>query len=168
MARAGLVAWDLMDSVRLHGLRRGLGALALALALGAWAACGAPTAHRPDTGLVSRLGRDEVVARLRAVLGRAQAPTIMDVRVTDEHVDLVWLDTRQVSRWRFRDIESIDIRSRDHVVTLRLENKQYVYRIDFTTDADATALVDLLMSLYQAGASAEVELPRITRDRERP
>ena len=140
-------------------------ALALALvALG----CGAPRAYEPDTTLVSKLGHDEAVARLRTLLGRAESPTVFEVHVTDEHIDLVWLDTRQTSRWRFRAIESIDIRTSDHVVTLRLENKRYIYRIDFTTDADATAFVDLVTSFYRAGGSAEVTLPPVTRDRERP
>jgi hypothetical protein len=144
-------------------------ALALALALAVAApGCGAPHAHQPDTTLVAKLGHDEAVARLRTLLGRAESPTASEVHVTDEHIDLVWLDTRQTSRWRFRAIESIDIRTSDHVVTLRLENKRYIYRIDFTTDADATGFVDLVASFYRAGSSAEVPLPSITRDRERP
>jgi hypothetical protein len=141
----------------------------LALVLAAAApGCGAPRAHQPDTTLVAKLGHDEAVARLRTLLGRAESPTVAEVHVTDEHIDLVWLDTRTTSRWRFHAIESIDIRSSDHVVTLRLENKRYIYRIDFTTDADAAALVDLIASFYRAGGSAEVKLPPITRDRERP
>jgi hypothetical protein len=146
-------------------------ALALAVALALVAAtpgCGAPRAYQPDTNMVAKLGHDEAVARLRTLLGRAESPTVSEVHVTDEHIDLVWLDTRQTSRWRFRAIESIDIRTSDHVVTLRLENKRYIYRIDFTTDADATAFVDLVASFYRARGSAEVELPPITRDRERP
>jgi hypothetical protein len=142
---------------------------ALALALVATApGCSAPRAYRPDTELVAKLGHDEAVARLRMLLGRAESPTVSEVHVTDEHIDLVWLDTRQTSRWRFRAIESIDIRSSDHVVTLRLENKRYIYRIDFTTGADATTFVDLVASFHRARGSAEVELPPITRDRERP
>jgi hypothetical protein len=145
-----------------------LAALALILALGSASGCGAPRAYQPDTTLVATLGHDEAVDRLRALLGRAEAPTVLDVRVTHEHIELVWLDNRDVSRWRFHAIESIDIRSSDHVVTLRLENKRYIYRIDFTTAADATELVDLIASFYRAGSSAEVALPPITRDRERP
>jgi hypothetical protein len=148
-----------------------LAALAVTLAalgLGMAPGCSAPRAYQPDTTLVSRLGHDEAVARLRALLGRAESPTVVEVDVTDEHIDIVWLDTREVSRWRYRAIEGIDIRSSDHVVTLRLENKRYIYRIDFTTEADATGLVDLVTSFYRAGSSAEVELPPITRDRERP
>jgi hypothetical protein len=143
-------------------------ALVATVALAAAPGCSAPRAYQPDTTMVARLGHDEAVARLRTLLGRAESPTVAEVHVTDEHIDLVWLDTREISRWRFRAIESIDIRSSDHVVTLRLENKRYIYRIDFTTDADATALVDLVTSFHRAGSSAEVELPSITRDRERP
>jgi hypothetical protein len=150
------------------GLPPALALVLVALALILAASCSAPRAYQPDTTLVATLGHDGAVARLRTLLGRAESPTVVEVHVTDEHIDLVWLDTREVSRWRFRAIESIDIRSSDHVVTLRLENKRYIYRIDFTTEADATAFVDLITSLHRAGSSAEVELPAITRDRERP
>src|SRR5690606_25921777 len=122
-----------------------------AVAAAAAPGCGAPRVYRPDTTLVTRLGHDEATARVRTLLGRAESPTAFDVDVTREHIDVVWLDTRQVSRWRFRHIESIDIRSSDHVVTLRLDNTQYVYRIDFTTGADATAFVDLIASFHRAG-----------------
>lgn len=156
-------------------LRRRAGALKFALiaplvvlAVGIPLGCGAPRAYQPDTTVVARLGHEQAVARLRALLGRAESPGILDVHVTDEHIDVVWLDTRQVSRWRFRAIESIDIRSSDHVVTLRLENKRYVYRLDFTTASDAAEFVDLVASFYRASGSAEVPLPPITRDRERP
>lgn len=145
-----------------------IGLVILVGALGSTAGCSAPRAYQPDTTLVARMGHDQAVDRLRVLLGRAEAPTVMDVRVTHEHIELVWLDNRDVSRWRFRAIESIDIRSSDHVVTLRLDNKRYIYRIDFTTAADATELVDLIASFYRASASAEVALPSITRDRERP
>lgn len=145
-----------------------LAIIVMTLALGATLGCGAPHAYQPDTTLVSKLGHDEAVARLRTLLGRAESPTVVEVHVTDEHIDIVWLDTRDVSRWRYRAIESIDIRSSDHVVTLRLKNKHYIYRIDFTTAADATAFVDLLASFYRASMSAAAALPPITRDRERP
>ena len=143
-------------------------ALALVLALGIAPGCGTPRTYQPDTTLVARLGHEKAEARLRMLLGRAESPTIFDVHVTEEHIDIVYLDTREVSRWRFNAIESIDIRGGDHVVTLRLENKGYIYRIDFTNEADATEFVDLVASFYRAGVSAEVKLPPITRDRERP
>ncbi|HWN69433.1 MAG TPA: hypothetical protein VNM90_17450 [Haliangium sp.] len=142
--------------------------MAMALTLGIAPGCGAPRSYQPDTTLVARLGHERAEARLRTLLGRAESPTVVDVHVTEEHIDIVWLGTRAVSRWRFGAIESIDIRGSDHVVTLRLENKGYIYRIDFTTEADATEFVDLVASFYRAGARAEVKLPSITRDRERP
>lgn len=142
--------------------------LVFALASAMWSACGAPRPYRADTTLVTKLGHEGAEAQLRTVLRRAESPPVLDVHVSDEHIELIWLDTRTTSKWRFRHIESMDIRGRDHVVTVRMQQGRYPYHFDFTTADDATAFVDLLMSFYQAGASAEVAMPTLTRERERP
>jgi hypothetical protein len=142
--------------------------LLFALASASWSACGGPRPYRADTTLVTKQGHEGAEAQLRTLLRRAESPPVLDVHVTDEHIELIWLDTRTTSKWRFRHIESIDIRGSDHVVTVRMQQSHYPYHIDFTTEADATTFVDLLMSFYQAGSSAEVTLPTLTRERERP
>jgi hypothetical protein len=157
-----------MHSLRVRKARYGHVFSMLFLVSAIWSGCGGPRPYRADTTLVTKLGDEGAVARLRTVLRRAESPPVLDVHVTDEHIELIWLDTRTVSTWRFTHIESMDIRSRDHVVTVRLRSSRIPYHFDFTTDEDASTFVDLVMSLYQAGVSAEVSLPSLTRDRERP
>lgn len=157
-----------MHSRHVRKTRYGHVFLVLALASAIWSACGGPRPYRADTTLVTKLGHEGAVARLRTVLRRAESPPVLDVHVTDEHIELIWLDTRTTSKWRFTHIESMDIRSSDHVVTVRMRHGRYPYHMDFTTAEDAATFVDLVMSLYQAGASAEVSMPSLTRDRERP
>lgn len=142
--------------------------LALALASASWSGCAGPRPYHPDTTLVTKLGHDDALTRLRTLLRRTESSPALDVHVTDKHIELIWLETRTTSTWRFTHIESIDIRGSDHVVTVRVRHGLQPYHIDFTTADDATTFVDLLMSFYQAGASAEVALPSLTRERERP
>lgn len=142
--------------------------LMIALTSASWSGCARPRPYQPDTTLVSKLGHDDALTRLRTLLRRTESSPALDVHVTDEHIELIWLDTRTTTTWRFSHIESIDIRGSDHVVTVRVRHGLQPYHIDFTTADDATTFVDLLMSFYQAGSSAEVALPSLTRERERP
>lgn len=140
--------------------------LTLALALGAWPGCGSPRLYQPDTTLVRRLGHDDAVARLRTILGRAESPPVQSVDVTPEYMEILWMDTRQTSQVHFSHLQTIDIGSRDHVVTIRVTSTHHVYRFDFTNQRDAAAFVDLLASFHHATQPAG-ELPAVTRDRER-
>ncbi len=157
-----------MHSGQARKARYGHVFLVFALVSASWPACTAPRPYRADTTLVTKLGHEGAVTRLRTLLRRTQSSPALDVHVTDEHIELIWLDTRTTTTWRFAHIESIDIRRSDHVVTVRVRHGLQPYHIDFTTADDATTFVDLLMSFYQAGASAEVALPSLTRERERP
>jgi hypothetical protein len=156
-----------MHSHHARKARYGQAFLVFALASAMWSACGAPRPYRADTNLVNKLGHEGAEARLRTVLRRAESPPVLDVHVTDEHIELIWLDTRTTSRWRFRHIESMDISGSDHVVTVRMQQGGHPIYMNFTTAEDARTFVDLVMSFYQAGSSAEVST-RLTHEQERP
>jgi hypothetical protein len=157
-----------MHSGQARKARYGHVFLVFALASASWPGCAAPRPYRADTTLVTRLGHEGAETRLRTLLRRTESSPALDVHVTDEHIELIWLDTRTTTTWRFSHIESIDIGRGNHMVTVRVRHGLQPYHIDFTTADDATTFVDLLMSFYQAGASAEVALPRLTREQERP
>lgn len=140
--------------------------VAVAAGAGVWPGCGGARVYQPDTSMVQTLGHEDAVARLRTILGRAAAPPVLDVDVTPEHLAILWMDTRQTSRLHFSHIQSVDIGSRDHVVTIRVTSTTHIYRFDFTNQADATGFVDLLASFYRETQPAG-ELPAVTRNRER-
>lgn len=154
-----------MPSTRAH-LVSLAGALALIGALAAGIGCGGARAYQPDSTLVTRLGAEEALLELEETLRRAASPPVLRVEVTDEHLALLWMDTRRVSTLRFRAFEAIDIHEGTHVVTIRLASSEQPFRIDFIGPQDAQRFVDLLASFYRAHSTA-LPFPAVTRNQER-
>ncbi|GAB4562673.1 MAG: hypothetical protein Tsb0020_11180 [Haliangiales bacterium] len=140
--------------------------LSAATALSA-AGCGATRTYEPDTTIVARVGHQTALERLRAVIGSATNPAVHKVDVTEELMAFEWMRGGYTSEIRFARIDSLDITSGSHTVTIRMRHLSEPYRFSFTREDDAHAFVDLLASFhYESQGPAARPLP-VTRENER-
>lgn len=140
--------------------------LCAAIALSA-AACGATRTYEPDTTIVARVGHQAALDRLRAVIGSATHPAVHKVDVTGEFMAFEWMRGGYTSEIRFARIDSLDITSGSHTVTIRMRHISQPYRFSFTREDDAQAFVDLLASFhYESQGPAARTIP-VTRENER-
>ncbi len=133
----------------------------------ALSACGATRTYEPDTTIVARVGHQAALDRLRAVIGSATNPAVHKVEVTGDLMAFEWMRGGYTSEIRFARIDSLDITSGSHTVTIRMRHLSEPYRFSFTREDDAHAFVDLLASFhYESQGPAARTIP-VTRENER-
>jgi hypothetical protein len=137
-------------------MSRGLPAALAVLSLPGLAGCAQVIDHRPDTGLVDRLGREEAGKALGLALSRAAVPRVFRVTVTDDLYRYDWQETLhgpygipvgalpRTTECYFLNIERVEVYA-NHYVFVWFPGG-HVDKVLFEKREDATHFADLVMS----------------------